>query len=338
MAQGSGTVGIGLIGAGGITRGHVRGYNAIGDQVKVVAIADVVEENARTRAEEVGGADVLTNYGELVKRDDVDAVDICLPHHLHADAIITAANAGKYVLCEKPLCLTVAEADAVRQAVEHNGVTLMCAHNQLFMPAVARTRELLDAGTFGEIYELRTTDSFLSRATGSGGMTWRSRVATAGGGELIDTGYHPTYLLLHLAGSSPTQVAAMVSKHRLTFMEGEDSAQVLVRFDNGAVGTIVTGWAYTPAPGTERFSIVAEKGSLSSDGTTIDYQLNDEDPVRIDLPDVDNMAAEIADFVACVRDGKRPVNTEDEGIQVLKVILGAYQSARTGTIVDLASL
>ena len=332
------TVQIGLIGAGGITAGHIRGYTAIPDQARVTVIADVVEDNARRRAAEVGGADVVADYHELVGRSDVDAVDICLPHHLHADAIIAAANAGKHVLCEKPLCLTMAEADAVRRAVADNQVILMCAHNQLFMPAVARTRELLDAGTLGAIYELRTTDSFLSRATGSGHMTWRSRLATAGGGELIDTGYHPTYLLLNLAGSAPTQVAAMVSKHRLTFMEGEDSAQVLVRFENGAVGTIVTGWAYTPAPGTERFSIVAEKGSLSSDGTVINYQLHGADPVTIELPEVDNMVAEIADFVTCVRDGKRPVNTEAEGIEVLKVILGAYQSAETGTIVDLASL
>lgn len=332
------TVGIGLIGAGGITGGHIRGYNAIPDQVRVVAIADIAEEHARRRAEELGGADVLADYAELVKREDVDAVDICLPHHLHADAIVTAANAGKHILCEKPLCLTMAEADAVRQAVADNHVTLMCAHNQLFMPAIAKTRELLDAGTLGAIYELRTTDSFLSRATGSAGMGWRAQLSTAGGGELIDTGYHPTYLLLHLAGSVPTQVAAMLSKHRLTFMEAEDSAQVLVRFENGAVGTIVTGWAYNPAPGTERFSIVAEKGSLSSDGTTINYQLHGEEPVKIELPEVHNMSAEIADFVACVRDGKRPVNTEAEGIEVLKVILGAYQSAKTGTIVDLATL
>lgn len=331
------TVGIGLIGAGGITAGHIRGYNAIPDQAKVVAIADVVEENARRRAEEVGGADILSDYAQLVGRDDVDAVDICLPHHLHADAIITAANAGKHILCEKPLCLTMAEADAVRRAVADNHVTLMCAHNQLFMPAVAKTRQLLDAGTLGTVYELRTTDSFFSKASGSAGMGWRAHLSTAGGGELIDTGYHPTYLLLHLAGSAPTQVAAMLSTHRLAFMEGEDSAQVLVRFDSGAVGTIVTSWAYTPAPGTERFSIVAEKGSLSSDGTTITYQLHGEDPVTIKQPEVHNMSAEIADFVACVRDGKRPVNTEAEGIQVLKVILGAYQSAQTGTIVDLAT-
>lgn len=98
-----------------------------------------MEENARRRAEEVGGADVLSDYTELVNRDDVDAVDICLPHHLHAAAIVAAADAGKHVLCEKPLCLTMDQADAVRRAVADNHVTLMCAHNQLFTGATVVT-------------------------------------------------------------------------------------------------------------------------------------------------------------------------------------------------------
>lgn len=331
------TVRIGLIGAGGLSSAHARGYAAIADAT-VVAVADVVAESARRRADELGGADVVSDYHELVGRDDVDAVDICLPHHLHADAILAAAAAGKHILCEKPLCLKVAEAQAVSNALAENRVTLMCAHNQLFMPAVAKTRELLDAGLLGTVYELRTTDCFLSRATGTGGMGWRARLKTAGGGELIDTGYHPTYLLLHLAGADPTHVVAMLSRHRLDFMEGEDSAQVLVRFAGGAVGTIVTSWAYLPAPGTERFSIVGEKGSLSSDGSTIHYALHDGADVTIKLPEVDVFAAELADFVACVRDGKQPINTEREGINVLKVILGAYESARDGKTVALADL
>lgn len=331
-------VGIGLIGAGGITRSHVRGYAAIAEEARVVAVADVVEKNARQRAEELGGADVVSDYHELFARDDVDAVDICLPHHLHADAIVAAAAAGKHILCEKPLCLTLAEAEDVSRAVAEHAVTLMCAHNQLFMPAVAKTRELLDAGLLGVVYGLRTTDSFLMPSIGADGLGWRAQVATAGGGELIDTGYHPTYLLLHLAGSAPTHVVAMVSRHRLDFMEAEDSAQVLVRFENGTVGTIVTSWAYEPAPGTERFSLVGEKGSLSSDGSTIHYALHDGTDATITLPEVDPFAAELADFVACVRDGKRPINTEREGINVLRVILGAYESVREGKLVALVDL
>ena len=135
----------------------------------------------------------------------------------------------------------------------------MCAHNQLFLPAVAEAKAVLEAGTLGRVYEVRTTDSFFN-AFDPANMGWRAHAATSGGGELIDTGYHPTYLLLHLAGGAPAEVTAMLSTHRLTFMEGEDSAQVLVRFDNGVVGQMATSWAYDPAPVTERFSAVGERG------------------------------------------------------------------------------
>ena len=80
----------------------------------------------------------------MLAEADIDAVDICLPHHLHKDAIVAAARAGKHILCEKPLCLTPEEAAEVDAAVAEAGVTLMCAHNQLFLPAVAKAKELID--------------------------------------------------------------------------------------------------------------------------------------------------------------------------------------------------
>lgn len=236
---------VGLIGGGGIADAHIRGYLAHGDVINVVAIADADARTARRRGIELGAME-YTDYGEMLRHAELDAVDICLPHHLHADAIVTAATAGLHVLCEKPLCLSAPEARRVSDAVTSSGVTLMCAHNQLFMPAVAKAKELLAAGTLGKVYEVRTTDSFHNDFDPEN-MGWRAHAATSGGGELIDTGYHPSYLLLHLAGGAPVEVAAMLATHRLTFMEGEDSAQALVRFDNGVIGQLVTSWAYQPA-------------------------------------------------------------------------------------------
>src|SRR5699024_7611007 len=152
-------------------------------------------------------------------------------------------EAGKHILCEKPLCLTPDETEQVSEAVRKAGVTLMCAHNQLFMPADAKAKEILDAGTLGEVHAVGPSDSF-SNDSEPETMGWRANAVTSGGGELIDAGYHPTYLMLHLAGAVPTSAFAMLSTHRLKFMEGEDSAQVLVRFDSGAVGQMVTSWAY----------------------------------------------------------------------------------------------
>lgn len=319
---------IGLIGAGGIANAHLKGYAAIPDRVKVVAVADANPEAVAARTAETG-AKGYGDFLEMVKDPDVDAVDICLPHHLHRDAIVAAAEAGKHILCEKPLCLTEQEAKDVRAAVQKAGVTLMCAHNQLFMPAVAKAKEVIDSGQLGEVYEVRTTDSFYNDFSPES-MGWRGVAKTSGGGEYIDTGYHPTYLLMHLSGGKPTEAFAMMSTHRLKFMEGEDSAQVLVRFDNGSVGQLVTSWAYDAAPGTDRFSVVGEKGSLSSDGTTLRVKLRGQDEQVFEHEGIDTFAAEIADFVTCLETDRRPLNTEDEGIAVLGIILAAYESTKSG--------
>jgi predicted dehydrogenase len=326
---------IGLIGCGGIAGAHLRGYAAVTDRAKVAAVADPNQESARARAEEVGGAEVFSDvHALLAGAPDIDAIDICLPHHLHKDAIIAAAEAGKHVLCEKPLCLSREESREVKAAVAASGITLMCAHNQLYMPPVAKAREILAAGGIGKVYEVRTTDSFYNNFDPAN-MGWRASKATSGGGELIDTGYHPTYLMLNLVGSVPTDVTAMLSTHRLSFMDGEDSAQVLVRFADGAVGHLVTSWAYEAAGVTEKFSAVGEKGSLWSDGTSLWVKERGAEAVKHDFTEVNAFVAEIEDFVGCLETGRRPINTEQEGTDVLEVILAAYESAEKGTIVRI---
>ena len=321
---------VGLLGGGGIVDAHIRGYRTYADAIEVTAIADVVDETARRRAAELGAA-AYTDFRQMIIETDLDAVDICLPHHLHAEAILAAAQAGKHILCEKPLCLTVQQADEVQRAVSAAGVTLMCAHNQLFLPAVSTAKQLLDQGILGTVYEVRTTDSFYNDFNPQN-MGWRATATTSGGGELMDTGYHPTYLMLHLAGGSPVEATALLSRHRLRFMDSEDSAQVLVRFDNGVVGHLVTSWAYDPPPGSERFSVVGERGSLHSDGRALTVTLRGSSSRTYDFEDVDTYVSEIGHFADCLRSGARPLHTEREGIDVLCLILAAYEGARSRTI------
>ena len=324
------TIKVGLIGGGGIVDAHIRGYRAYADLIEVTAVADVIDETARRRAAELGAA-AYTDFRQMILEADLDAVDICLPHHLHAEAIVAAAQAGKHILCEKPLCLTVEQANQVQRAVSTAGVTLMCAHNQLFLPAVSTAKQLLDQGLLGTVYEVRITDTFYNDFNPQN-MGWRATAATSGGGELMDTGYHPTYLMLHLAGGSPIEATALLSRHRLRFMDSEDSAQVLVRFDNGIVGHLVTSWAYDPPPGTERFSVVGQRGSLHSDGTSLTVSLRGSDSQTYDLEAVDTFVSEIGHFADCLRSGARPLHTEREGIAVLCLILAAYEGARSRTI------
>jgi predicted dehydrogenase len=324
---------IGLIGGGGIADAHIRGYRAFTGTVQPAAVADAVPEVAQRRAAELG-VPAHTDYRQMIAQVELDAVDICLPHHLHADAIVTAAEAGLHVLCEKPICLTRAEAETVRAAVEQHGVTLMCAHNQLFLPTVVKALELLAAGTLGRLYEVRATDCFRNDFDPHT-MGWRASALTSGGGELIDTGYHPTYLMLQLAGGAPVEVAAMLATHRLTFAEGEDSAQLLVRFDNGVVGQLTTSWAFDPPPATERFAVIGEDGTLRGSTTSLTLTLNGRPSQTFDFDPVDTYVAEMGHFATSLVRRSRPVHTEREGIEVLHMLLAAYESARTRAVVPV---
>ena len=132
----------------------------------------------------------------------------------------------------------------------------------------------------------------------------------------------------------------MLSNHRLSFLEGEDSAQVLVRFADGSVGAIVTSWAYDPPGSTEKFSVVGEGGSMWSDGTTLHVKPRGGEVAVEEFAEAKphTIALEVVDFIDCLREGRRPLNTEVDGIRVLKVILAAYASADQKRIVGLGEV
>src|SRR5437016_1835199 len=199
----SAPVRIAIVGAGGISSAHAQGFLKHPDELKCVALCDVSQDNLKKRTEQLAPTGVtprtFADWKAMLKemRDEVDAVDVCLPHHLHAPAILDAAAAGKHIICEKPMCMSLDEADRIADAVKKAGVTYMSAHNQLFMPVVQEAKKLIDDGVIGRILFVRSQDCF--RAGGDSGDpfkgSWRANLKTQGGGELIDTGYHPSYRL-----------------------------------------------------------------------------------------------------------------------------------------------
>lgn len=322
---------VGIIGGGGIASAHLGGYRAHSDEIVAVAVADLSPALLARRAEEDG----LTGYADyrrMLAEEDLDAVDICLPHHLHTEAIIAAAEAGKHILCEKPICTTAEDAERISAAVEASGVILMCAHNQVFRPVVRELRELVAAGSLGQIYSASATCEFeLQLDEESAG--WRARASESGGGQLLDSGYHPTYVLRHVVADEPVDVTAVLSNHRLTFLEGEDSAQVTVRFEGGAVGRIVTSWAYDGLPAAETVTVNGSRGSAFGTDQSLTVRISGEEPVIIDLDPVDTFAAEISHFAAVLREGGRPVQDHADGIATLGIIMAAYTAAASGTTV-----
>jgi predicted dehydrogenase len=330
-----GVVRVAIIGSGGISAAHGRGFLKYADKIRCVALCDVSEENLQKRTEQLAPAGPaprrFKDWKAMLKEmaADMDAVDICLPHHLHAPAILDAAAAGKHFLCEKPMCMNLTEANEIAEAVKKAGVTYMSAHNQLFMPVVQEAKRLIDGGAIGKVLWLRSQDCF--RAGGEGGDpfkgSWRASVATQGGGELIDTGYHPSYRLLYLAGAPAVSIHGQMGRF-VQRIEGEDTASVQVRFANGAIGEILTSWAFPLPHGTHHIHVMGETGELFGSSDTL-YHLprGAKEPTRREFPATDTFAEEIGHFADCLLQGKRPIHSVEEGRAVLELILKATQNA-----------
>ena len=329
----NGPVRVALIGSGGISGEHVRGFVKYADKIKCVALVDVSQENLKRRSDQLAPTGVTPrqfNDWKVALKEmagEIDAVDICLPHHLHGPAIIDAAAAGKHVLCEKPMCTSLEEADRIADAVKKAGVTYMSAHNQLFMPVVQESKRMIDAGEIGRVLFLRSQDCFRAGRSERAAWGWRADLKTQGGGELIDTGYHPSYRLLYLAGARVVSVHGQMGRFNMP-IDGEDTASVQVRFANGAIGEILTSWAFPLPHGTHQIHVVGEKGQIyGSENTLYHLPHGYSEPAKRSFPNVHTFEAEIGHFADVLREGRRPLHSVEEGRAVLELILNAAKSA-----------
>lgn len=316
---------------------HLPGWRAVSDRATVTATCDVNEGNARKRAQEMGGsAQIYSDWKALLADDVVDAVDLALPHRLHRDAIVDAADAGKHVITEKPLCTTLDEARDIEAAVTRSGVILQCAHNQMFQPAPRTARRWVKEGKIGRLFSIRTVDCFrMGPNMDKERWNWRGSASEAGGGCALDTGYHPTYLLISIANSEPKQVVSFYDNFDSPSLDAEDSAQTMVRFENGAIGTLQTSWGHHWPAGQWQFHAIGEKGQIYGRANDLYFHPNDGEPEKADLTPMDGFVGEITHFVECIETGATPEQGLHEGITVLKVILGGYESQSTKRIVEL---
>lgn len=345
---------VGLIGSGGIARNrHIPAWNKLAGRASITAISDVVQAAADTAAQLVTSTEtpptIYTDYHMLIKEAEIDAVDICLPHHLHADAILAATAAGKHILCEKPMCINIEEADKIVEAVDKAGIVYMSGHNELFYPAIVGAKELMDRGAVGRPFIIRSHEfptgypgqKVPGRASGQTAMTgWRASKETMGGGVLIDKGYHPTYILLYMADSEPVEVTAMTNTY-VAQMAGEDTALVLVKFANGAIGQIFTGEGFAFPANDAKFQVIGERGEVYSNR----YDLHEkprgftEAASRLYLtPPQGNQQTfddTILHFYDSIETGQRPIQDQHDGRRVLEVILAAYRSIAEGRTIKM---
>ena len=247
---------IGLIGYGFMGRAHSNAYHKVNHffelshQPILKAVCGRNKDNVQAFAQRWGWQSIETDWRKLIERDDIDAIDISGPNDSHHDIAIAAAEAGKMILCEKPLALDGVQAQAMVEAVEQAGVANFVWFNYRRVPAVALAKQIVDEGRLGQIFHYRGVylqDWVINPDLPQGGPTlWRLQKAVAGSGVLGDLLTHAVDLALWLNGPISSLAATMETfvKQRTDYDSGQpetvevdDTCMLLARFANGSLGT-----------------------------------------------------------------------------------------------------
>ena len=275
------TINVALIGYAFMGKAHSNAYRQVGHffsprfTPRMKVICGRTPNNVRAAAREYGWEEAATNWEEVVNRHDIDLVDVCTPGDSHMEIAIAAAEAGKAVLCEKPLANNVPDSEKMLDAVEKAGVIHMICHNYRRAPAVMLARQLIQAGELGDIRHYRGTYLQDWIADPNFPLVWRLDKKQAGSGALGDIAAHSIDLARFLVGEIAEVAGDLKTFIKTRPLPGDpkrkgrvtvdDASTTLVRFTNGAIGTIE---ATRMAPGRKnynRFEINGSKGSVAFD-------------------------------------------------------------------------
>lgn len=350
------TFNVGVIGTGSISSMHLQSYMKH-PEVNLVAVCDLNEERARQAADKYGATKVFTDYNELLADPEIDAVSICTWNNTHAEISIAALHAGKHVLVEKPLCRTVEEALRVQEAVKTSGKLLQVGFVRRYDPNAQMLRQFADQGEFGELYFAKA--SAIRRLGNPGG--WFSDIERSGGGPLIDIGVHVIDLCWYMMGRpKPVSVSANTYKklgnrsnvRNLSFYKAadydaekntvEDMANALIRFENGASLMIDVSFTLHAKENDTSIKLYGDKGGFEVDPEVVVVSEKHDMIVNI-YPQTDNKGfdfnsafqSEVDHFIDSIKNGTTPISPVEDGVEIMKILCGIYESAEKGAEVKL---
>lgn len=334
---------IGLLGCGRISKNHIDSIKALHSEglATLVATCDILPDRAEAAAASFGpGCTPLTDYAEMLKRDDIDLVSICTPSGLHPKHTIMAAKHGKHVLCEKPSGTKLAEVDAAIDACDEAGVKYFVVKQNRFNRTVQLLRRALDAGRFGRIYMI-TSNVFWTRPQEYYDQAkWRG-AWEFDGGCLCNQAAHYVDLVQWMGGAVESVQAFSATLARR--IEAEDTIVVNLRFRSGALGSInVTVLTY-PKNLEGSITVLGERGTVRIGGVALNTieQWQFEDPYPMD-EEANNISYETGsvygfghlDFYRHCLDvldnGAEELVSGREGRKTVEIIEAAYQSVLSG--------
>lgn len=338
----------GIVGTGGMGSGHARTMQRI-DEVQLTAVCDIVPEVAEAIGEEYD-VPYMTDYRDLVARDDVDAVVIATPHYFHPQIAIYAMEHGKPALSEKPISVTVSQADAMVEAAQRTGVPFCVMHQSRSDPVWQAAWKLVQEGRLGELYRTMLVYADFRSQAYYNSAGWRATWAGEGGGVLINQAPHSLDRFTWLGGL-PSRVTA-VTQTAGHVIEVEDVAAAMLEYPNGGVGYVyccTNEW-----PPTDIMEFSGERGKLQVIGKTIRFWelpggvrgYSDTTDEMWAKPDVNEVEVEIVDresghgailrnFARHIMHGEPLIAPGVEGINTVEMINAIILSGATGEAVDV---
>jgi predicted dehydrogenase len=326
-------IGIGIIGAGRVSGGHAQASRTL-PQTRLVGVAEVDPERRAAFAAryEVPGYE---QHRALLQAKDVDAVVVALPHWLHAEVACAALAAGKHVLVEKPMAMTVAECDAMLAAARSAGRKLMVGHHHHFTAVNRAAKALLDSGELGTI--VMATDTWFKPFFGREKRPPWFLDAAKGGGMWPMNGSHMIDRMIFFTGSDVVAVKAMVGTYFFD-QPATDAGLALLQFRSGAYATIVHA-GYRDHCGVERFEaeITATQGQIRFDGRRL-WRAQEDQYVEVEVANPTSLppfAVQMAAFADAIQNDVEPPVPGEYGRQVVRVLTACEESGRTGREVRL---
>src|SRR5689334_1486754 len=342
MATG-GKVKVGIIGSGFEADIHAASFRMSLEEAEVVAVASPTHGHPEALAKKYGIPRVFHDYREMLKEKDIEMVTINAPNYLHCAMTRDIAQAGKHVVCEKPLAMTLEEADEMIDVAKKHGVLLAYAEELLFTPKYLKAKEMADQGAFGKVYLVKQSEKHFGPHA-----PWFWDVEQSGGGVLMDMGCHGiAFCHWFLNRSAIRNVFCQIGTYaHADKTRGEDNSICILEFANGSVGLVEDSWArrggmddcievygdggvtYADVHMGNALPTYSETGygyAVEKAPTTQGWTY----PVFEELWNY-GFPQEMVHFARCVRGKEEPQATGDDGLVVMKALYAAYASAGEG--------
>lgn len=350
---------IAVIGCGNIARAVHLDAHAANKDVELAALCDIQTDRLQAMGRKYGVNDLYTDYKDILRRDDIDAVDICTPNYLHSVIAVDALKDRKHVFCEKPDAVSVEEVMKMNQAWKKSGKVLMIMRNNRFRPETKFLKKYIQSGEMGEIYTGRCGWIRRRGIPGRGG--WFTTKVQSGGGPLIDLGVHMIDLAVWLMGN-PRAVSVAGSTYCMFadstaesdsvhsqfgdarkdgIFDVEDLATGFIKFDNGASLSIEFSWASNIEREENFVELRGTGAGFSLYGTDLKIFGESSGTLTQTIPNFKGSefknahAANLKHFTDVILNGTKPIFEPEQGVDMIKILTAVYKSAETGREVFL---